>query len=103
MVKSQFNSSVTIKTCNSSEFVSVECYKLFTNLGNIHQRTCIHTHQKNGIAERKHKLEIARALKFQGTYLQEFGVIVFLVLPTSLKGFLHLYCMVSLPMKPFTK
>ena len=70
LVKTQFNSSVqTIKNDNSSEFVNVECYKLFTNLGNIHQRTCIHTHQKNGIAERKDKLEIARAIKFQGTYL----------------------------------
>ena len=69
LVQTQFHSKVqVIRTDNGSEFVNVECNKLFTSLGIVHQRTCIHTPQQNGIAERKHKhiLEVARAIKYQG-------------------------------------
>ena len=69
LVQTQFHSKVqVIRTDNGSEFVNAECNKLFTSLGIVHQRTCIHTPQQNGIAQRKHKhiLEVARAIKFQG-------------------------------------
>ena len=69
LAKTQFNAVVKmVRTDNGSEFVNAECHKLFISLGIIHQRTCIHTPQQNGIAERKHKhiLEVARAIKFQG-------------------------------------
>ena len=66
LVQTQFHSKVqVIRTDNGSEFVNAKCNKLFTSLGIVHQRTCIHTPQQNGIAERKHKqiLEVARAIK----------------------------------------
>ena len=68
LVQTQFQSKVQIiRTDNGSEFVNVECNKLFVSRGIVHQRTCMHTPQQNGIAERKqkHLLEIARVIKFQ--------------------------------------
>ncbi|XP_039045779.1 uncharacterized protein LOC120185691 [Hibiscus syriacus] len=61
--------SVTIKfirSDNGSEFFASECSSFFSSLGIIHQSSCVHTPQQNGIVERKHKhlLEVARALKF---------------------------------------
>ncbi|XP_049392792.1 uncharacterized protein LOC125857124 [Solanum stenotomum] len=69
LVRTQFNAVIkTIRTDNGSEFVNSECQRLYTSLGIVHQRTCIHTPQQNRIAERKHKhlLEVARAVRFQG-------------------------------------
>lgn len=69
--RTQFNAIVKIvRTDNGSKFVNDECHKLFTSLDSTHQRTCIHTPQQNGIAERKHKhiLEVARAIRFQRSH-----------------------------------
>ena len=69
LVKTQFDVAVKIdRTDNISEFANVEYHKLFTSLGIIHHRRCIHTPQQNGIAERKHKHihDVARAIRFQG-------------------------------------
>lgn len=48
---------------------------LFSSLGIIHQSSCAHTPQQNGVAERKHHhlLEIARAHKFQSHVPIRFG------------------------------
>lgn len=75
LVKTQFDVTVkSIKTDNDSEFVNVACARLFTSLGIVHQRTCTYTPQQNGIAERKHKhiLEVAKALRFQGSIPLKF-------------------------------
>lgn len=43
------------------------CHDLFVMHGIIHQRSCPHTSQLNGVLERKHRhlLEITRAIKYQ--------------------------------------
>ncbi|GKD17930.1 ribonuclease H-like domain-containing protein, partial [Tanacetum coccineum] len=57
-----------IRSDNGTEFVNNKMFDLFTSLGIIHQTSCSHTPQQNGIAERKHKhlLNVARSLMFQG-------------------------------------
>ncbi|KAL3376951.1 hypothetical protein AABB24_003396 [Solanum stoloniferum] len=68
LVKTQFSATIkTIRSDNGLEFFNNQCHTIFSSLGIVHQSTCVHTPQQNGIAERKHKhlLEIARALRFQ--------------------------------------
>ncbi|GJX72276.1 ribonuclease H-like domain-containing protein [Tanacetum coccineum] len=49
-------------------FEHIKIFSLFADLGIIHQTSCPHTPQQNGIAERKHRhlLNVARSLMFQG-------------------------------------
>ncbi|KAL4341001.1 hypothetical protein GQ457_08G015920 [Hibiscus cannabinus] len=68
LVKTQFSSNTKIiRSDNGTEFFNSACSTLFTTLGLVHQSSCVHTPQQNGVAERKHRhlLEVARALRFQ--------------------------------------
>ena len=68
LIKTQFSATVkAVRSDNGLKFLNSQCHTLFSSLGIIHQTTCVHTPQQNGIAERKHRhlLEMARALRFQ--------------------------------------
>lgn len=69
MDSTHFNTSVqTIRTDSTFELGSSTSHSEYLySLGIIHQTTCSHTLQQNGVVERKHKhfLETARALLFQ--------------------------------------
>ena len=56
------------------EFVGSTASQFFTENGILHQTTCVHTPQQNGIVERKHRhlLDTARALFFQSHLPSEF-------------------------------
>ncbi|XP_019232805.1 PREDICTED: uncharacterized protein LOC109213460 [Nicotiana attenuata] len=73
MVKTQFGRMVKcFRSDNSSEFFNHNCTTLFQMHGIIHQSSCPHTPQQNGVVERRHKhvLETARAIRFQGHLLR---------------------------------
>lgn len=75
IIKTQFNTKVKIiRTDNGTEFVGKYTEHIFNSFGIVHQKTCVHTPQQNGVVERKHKhlLEIARALMFQASLPQKF-------------------------------
>ncbi|XP_019261605.1 PREDICTED: uncharacterized protein LOC109239486 [Nicotiana attenuata] len=76
MVKTQFNLSVKkIRSDNALEIgLFNSALQYFSDNGIIHQTTCSHTPQQNGIVERKHKhlLEIARALMYQSKLPTKF-------------------------------
>ena len=65
MVQTQFQKNIQIfRSDNSGEFVNSEMKSFFQTKGIIHQTTCPHTPEQNGVAERKNRilLEITRAL-----------------------------------------
>ncbi|XP_019224373.1 PREDICTED: uncharacterized protein LOC109206059 [Nicotiana attenuata] len=67
-VANQFSASIKIvRSDNGLKFFNAQCATLFTSLGIVHQSSCVHTPQQNGVSERKHRhlLEMARALRFQ--------------------------------------
>jgi len=69
LIHTQFQAIVkTIRSDNGGEFVNADMQLLLQELGILHQRTCVHTPQQNGVAERKHRhlLEVARSIRFQG-------------------------------------
>ncbi|XP_009767767.1 uncharacterized protein [Nicotiana sylvestris] len=75
MIQTQFGKSMKlIRSDNGGEFVNANCSQIFQSLGIIHQRTCVHTPQQNGVAKRKHKhiLEIATTIRFQGAISLKF-------------------------------
>lgn len=69
MAKTQFDSFIIImRSDNDLEFVNdLNKEMLYTRLRIVHQTSCVHTPQQNGVVERtyKHLLEVARALKLQ--------------------------------------
>ncbi|KAL0299191.1 UNVERIFIED_CONTAM: Retrovirus-related Pol polyprotein from transposon RE1 [Sesamum radiatum] len=68
MILTQFESKIQfLRSDNGTEFTNTSCHSLFNSLGILHQKSCPHTPQQNGVVERKHRhiLEVARALKFQ--------------------------------------
>ncbi|XP_070013800.1 uncharacterized protein [Nicotiana sylvestris] len=77
MVQNQFGVCVkTVRTDNGKEFFNYQWNAFLQNHGVIHQSSCVHTPQQNGVAERKHRhiLDTARALKFQaGIPKDKFG------------------------------
>ncbi|XP_075102309.1 uncharacterized protein LOC142177458 [Nicotiana tabacum] len=61
MIKTQFEITVkVVRSDNGTEFFNSQCNTLFASLGIIHQSSCPHTPQQNGVVERKyrHILEI---------------------------------------------
>ncbi|XP_075074407.1 uncharacterized protein LOC142162009 [Nicotiana tabacum] len=69
LIKTQFGGTIRIlRSDNGTEFFNSECSCLFKLYGMIHQSSCVHTPQQNGVVERKHKhiLEVARAIRLQG-------------------------------------
>ncbi|KAL0418446.1 UNVERIFIED_CONTAM: Retrovirus-related Pol polyprotein from transposon RE1 [Sesamum radiatum] len=74
-IQTKFHTHIkTIRSDNGSEFVNERCHALFQSRGIIHQRSCPHTPQQNGIVERKHKhlLNIARSLLHQASLPRKF-------------------------------
>lgn len=67
MIKTQFGVTVkVIQTNNGVEFLKRDCRTLFLDIRIIHQHSCLHIPQQNGLLKRKHKhlLKVARALLF---------------------------------------
>uniref|UniRef100_A0A2N9H8A2 Integrase catalytic domain-containing protein n=1 Tax=Fagus sylvatica TaxID=28930 RepID=A0A2N9H8A2_FAGSY len=63
LVKTQFQHSVQLfRTDCGGEFISTEFNKFCADNGIIHQLSCPHTPQQNGVAERKHRHLIQCAL-----------------------------------------
>ncbi|CAN6720151.1 unnamed protein product [Malus baccata var. baccata] len=65
MVKTQYSIDIKVlRSDNSGEYIASELSQFLQDRGIIHQTTCPHTPQQNGVAERKnrHILETARAL-----------------------------------------
>ena len=64
-IKNQFNVTPKIlRTDNALEFVQSKIASHCASLGIIHQTSCPHTSQQNGVAERKHRhiLDVTRTL-----------------------------------------
>ncbi|XP_019242470.1 PREDICTED: uncharacterized protein LOC109222582, partial [Nicotiana attenuata] len=82
MVKTQFHITIqTIRSDNALELGgSYSAISYFSDNGIIHQTTCPHTPQQNGVVERKHRtlLEAYRALLFQS---KTFGCLAYATVP----------------------
>jgi len=75
LTKNQFGKLIQrIRTDNGREFFNHDCNSLLSSHGILHESLCIYTPQKNRVVERKHRnlLEVARALKFQGSILENY-------------------------------
>ncbi|GJX21812.1 ribonuclease H-like domain-containing protein [Tanacetum coccineum] len=89
LISNQFNVKIkTVRSDTGTEFVNKRMHTLFSDLGIIHQTSCAHTPQQNGIAERKHRylLNVTRSLMLREEFLSDFGLIaIYLVnrLPSS--------------------
>ena len=72
MIETQFSCKIKIvRSDNGPEFTLNSFY---STKGLIHQTSCVHTPQQNGVVERKHRhlLNMARALLFQAHLPQKF-------------------------------
>ncbi|GJY23571.1 putative ribonuclease H-like domain-containing protein [Tanacetum coccineum] len=90
LISNQFNAKVkTVRSYNGTEFVNSKIYKLFSELGIIHQTYCAHTPQQNRIAERKHGhlFNVARSFKFHGGIPLRFWSDYFLTAVYFIKGY----------------
>ncbi|KAJ7961891.1 Retrovirus-related Pol polyprotein from transposon TNT 1-94 [Quillaja saponaria] len=68
-IKTQFGVSIRIlRSDNSREYFSTSFQHFMTSQGMLHQSSCSHTPQQNGVAERKnrHLIETARTLLLHG-------------------------------------
>ena len=66
-IKTQFNASLRIFRFDTAhEYFHTSLFQFFDYHGIIHQSSCPHTPQQNGVIERnrRHLLEVTRALKF---------------------------------------
>ncbi|GJY90673.1 putative RNA-directed DNA polymerase [Tanacetum coccineum] len=69
MILTQFNKKIKVfRSDNGTEFVNNKLAVFFKEKGIIHETSCAHTPQQNGIVERKHRhlLNVAIGLMFQG-------------------------------------
>ncbi|WCJ22400.1 Retrovirus-related Pol polyprotein from transposon RE1 [Euphorbia peplus] len=69
MIGTQFEKKIkVIRTDNGTEFIGFATHYVFQSNGILHQRTCPHTPQQNGVVERRHRslTSIARALLKEG-------------------------------------
>lgn len=65
MVETQYSSIIKVlRSDNGGEYINFELSEFLHGQGILHETTCPHTPQQNGVAERKnrHILETARAL-----------------------------------------
>ena len=65
MIKNQFDVCIkTLRSDNALEFCTRRLAEFYGIHGIIHQTSCPHTSQQNGVAERKHRhiLDMTRAL-----------------------------------------
>lgn len=77
MVSTQFSLPVkTIRSDNGGEYLNSELLRFFHTKGILHETTCPHTPQQNGVAERKnrHILETTRALLIGAHVPQNYWV-----------------------------
>lgn len=62
-IKNQFNTTIKIlRTDNAREYMSSQSQSFLTLQGIIHQSSCAHTPQQNGVAERKNRHLVETAL-----------------------------------------
>ena len=111
MVQTQFQTTIKIlRSNNGGEFINASMKNFFSTHGLVHQTTCAHTPQKNGVDERKNRLllKITRAIMLEShtpTYLwpEAVATATYLVnrLPTKILHFqtpLHCFSQtVSIP------
>lgn len=74
MIQTQFHTNIQVlKTNYACEYFETSLGKYFTDHGIIHQSSCAHTPQQNGITERKnrHILEVAHSIMFT-THIPKF-------------------------------
>ncbi|KAL0561798.1 hypothetical protein IC582_002241 [Cucumis melo] len=74
-ITNQYNAQVKIfRSDNGTEYVNKEFTNFFKQHGILHQTTCTHTPQQNGVSERKnrHLLEKTRALLLQNNVPKKF-------------------------------
>jgi len=75
IVHTQFGKTVKVlRTDNDAECFSHECRDYLTDNDILHQSSCPHIPQQNRVVERRHRhvLEVARALRFQGSIPLQF-------------------------------
>lgn len=75
LIENQFRTTIKrFRSDNGGEFFNNQLKSFFEMKGAVHQSSCPHTPQQNILVERKHKhlLEIARALKIQADFPNEF-------------------------------
>ncbi|KAJ9539426.1 hypothetical protein OSB04_032159 [Centaurea solstitialis] len=75
MIQTQFQKNIQIfRSDNGGEFVNTHMKQFFQSKGIIHQTTCPHTPEQNGVAERKNRilLEMTRALLIESQVPQVY-------------------------------
>ncbi|KAI3768520.1 hypothetical protein L2E82_19267 [Cichorium intybus] len=75
MIQTQFQKNIQIfRSDNGGEFVNTSMKQFFQSKGIIHQTSCPHTPEQNGVAERKNRflLEITRALLIESKVPKSF-------------------------------
>lgn len=85
MVQTQFGASIKILgSDNGGEYIYSQLKKYLTDCGIIHQTSCVHTPQQNGVAESKncHLLKVLDLSYLVLTSLKLFSLKLSLLLPT---------------------